>query len=80
MCLYKKNPTAYLRARFKLPVWAMTVLPLVSLMIYTYGAYLSFVDFISTQHLVALVVYSSLAILYAKWREKVVLRTAATQA
>jgi len=71
MNLAKRNPTAYKAAPFKLPVWAMTVFPLIALLIYTYGIYFSW-DFIGVKPALSLMVYMGLATAYAFWREPVV--------
>ena len=77
--LNTRNPAAYAQAAFKLPVPAMKILPVLALAIYAYGAYLSFVDFISTEHLLAFALYAALALGYAHWRQPHVLKIRANQ-
>lgn len=72
MNLAKRNPDAYHAAPFKLPVWAMSVLPLIAALIYAYGIYFSW-DFIGVKPALALLIYMSLATAYAYWREPVVM-------
>jgi APA family basic amino acid/polyamine antiporter len=67
--LNTKNPDAYAKATFKLPVPAMKILPLIALAIYVYGAYLSFSGFLKLNHVIAFFVYAALAMGYAIWRE-----------
>ena len=76
LALYNLNtrrPDAYAKANFKLPIVAMKTLPLIALAIYGYGVYLSSIDFISREHLIAFAIYAALVIAYAKWRESTVL-------
>lgn len=73
MNLTKRDPDAYRAAPFKLPIWAMTFLPLIALLIYAYGIYFSW-DFIGIKPALILLVYMGLATVYAVWREPVVLR------
>jgi len=72
MNLAKRNPDAYKAAPFKLPVLAMTVLPLIALLIYAYGIYFSW-DFIGVKPALSLLVYMGFASAYAYWREPVVM-------
>ena len=77
LALYNLNtrrPEAYAAASFKLPVALMKTLPLMALAIYAYGVYLSSIDFISRDHLLAFAVYAAAVIIYAKWREPTVLQ------
>ena len=76
--LKKRNPEAYARASFRLPEWAMKVLPLVALAIYVYGAYLSFTGYITREHLIAFVLYGAAALAYAWWRQPYVDRVRET--
>ena len=78
LALYNLNtrrPDEYAAASFKLPVIAMKTLPIIALMIYAYGIYLSAIDFISREHLVAFAVYAVGVFAYAKWREPKVLNS-----
>jgi heme/copper-type cytochrome/quinol oxidase subunit 2 len=68
--LNTKNPKAYENAKFKLPIFAMKLLPVLALAIYVYGAYLSFDGFIRQEHIVVFLVYSIAAVAYAFWRER----------
>lgn len=68
--LHKKKPEAYEKAAFKLPIWAMKAFPIISLALYSYGVYLSSKNFIKTEHVIAFIIYSSIAIGYGFWREK----------
>ena len=74
MNLAKRNPEAYAAAPFKLPRWAMKVLPPTALLIYAYGIYFSW-DYIGTKAAVILLAYAGLAAAYAFWREPVVKMT-----
>ena len=67
--LNTRNPEGYAQASFRLPVIAMKVLPLIAFAIYAYGVYLSSVDFISKEHLIAFAVYAVAIVVYAHWRE-----------
>ena len=72
LALYNLNtrkPQAYSRAVFKLPVWAMKTLPLIALVVYIYGAYLSFSGFLKINHVITFFVYAGLVVAYAIWRE-----------
>ena len=75
--LNTKRPEAYANASFKLPVAAMKTLPLIALAIYGYGVYLSSIDFISQEHLIAFAIYAAAVVMYAKWREPYVLSKSA---
>jgi APA family basic amino acid/polyamine antiporter len=82
LALYNLNtrrPEAYAAASFKLPIVAMKTIPLVALAIYAYGVYLSSIDFISRDHLVAFAVYAAAILIYAKWREPTVIKKRASQ-
>ena len=71
LALYNLNtrkPEAYAQAKFKLPVLAMKVIPLIALVIYAYGVYLSSIDYISANHVIAFILYSAAATGYAYWR------------
>ena len=74
MNLARRNPKAYAAAPFKLPRWAMRVLPLIALLIYTYGIYFSW-EFIGVRPAATLLIYAGLAAAYAYWREPVVKTT-----
>ena len=78
--LNTRRPEAYAAAKFKLPVVAMKTLPFIALVIYGYGVYLSSIDFISTEHLIAFAFYAATILIYAKWREPVVVRKRAAEA
>jgi APA family basic amino acid/polyamine antiporter len=70
--LNTKKPEAYANASFKLPVLAMKILPIVAFSIYAYGVYLSSIDFINSEHLLAFAIYAALIVAYAHWREPTV--------
>jgi APA family basic amino acid/polyamine antiporter len=77
LALYNLNtrrPEAYAAASFKLPVSLMKTLPLIALAIYGYGVYLSSIDFISRDHLIAFAIYAAAVVIYAKWREPTVIQ------
>jgi len=78
--LNTRRPEAYAAAKFKLPVVAMKTLPFIALVIYGYGVYLSSIDFISTEHLIAFAFYAATILIYAKWREPVVVKKRAAEA
>ena len=67
--LNTKKPETYASASFKLPIIAMKVLPLIALSIYAYGVYLSSIDFISKEHLIAFAIYTATIVAYSHWRE-----------
>ncbi len=69
--LYARKPEAYAAAPFKLPLWAMKVLPLCAVAIYSFGIYLSR-DFIGLGGFATLIIYTALVLAYAYWREPVV--------
>lgn len=72
LALYNLNtrkPEAYAQASFKLPVFAMKTIPIIAFVIYAYGVYLSSIDFISKEHLIAFAAYAAFIIIYAHWRE-----------
>ena len=66
--LYDRNPEAYRRASFKLPVVAMKIVPFVALAVYAVGVYLS-MGFIGMTGFVTLLVYAAMLLAYAFWRE-----------
>ena len=66
--LYDRNPEAYRRATFKLPIVALKIVPVVALAVYSFGVYLS-LDFIGVSGFVTLLVYAALLLAYAFWRE-----------
>ncbi len=78
--LYDKNPEAYEKAAFKLPRWAMKTFPVIALILYSYGVYLSSINFIKKEHVIVFVLYSSIAIVYGFWREENVKRVRAEKA
>jgi len=69
--LSSRNRKAYENAPFKVPVWAMKILPIMAVLIYAYGIYKSW-DFIGVTGMVSFAVYSALMLGYAYWREPVV--------
>ncbi|HFB54397.1 MAG TPA: amino acid permease [Hellea balneolensis] len=71
MNLAKRKPEAYAGAPFRLPKLAMTILPIIALMIYGYGIYFSW-DFIGVKSAVIFAIYAACALAYAVWREPVV--------
>lgn len=73
MFLPSKNPEAYKNAYFKLPLWAMYILPIISACIYAFGFYSS-ADFIGTTGLIVLAAYCGAVTLYAFIREPIVKR------
>lgn len=62
--LVKKNPEAYRKAAFKLPVPLTKILPVISLILFSYGSYLSFGDLNRTGWII-LFVFLILVIAYA---------------
>lgn len=62
--LVEKNPEAYQKAAFKLPVPLTKVLPVISLILFAYGSYLSFGD-LNQVGWIILFVFIALVILYA---------------
>ncbi len=69
--LPSKNPQAYEKAYFKLPMWAMYAIPIISTVIYGFGFYSS-MDFIGPSGLKVIFGYCALVIIYAFLREPVV--------
>jgi APA family basic amino acid/polyamine antiporter len=69
--LAKRNPESYAKAVFRLPVWLTKALPIFSVVVYSYGIYLSR-EFIGWQGFTALTVYTAIAIGYAYYRSPVV--------
>ena len=61
--LAKRNPEAYRRAPFKLPVLMMRVLPLFAVLIYGYGVYSSW-EFIGNTGWLLLLCYSAVVVFY----------------
>lgn len=70
--LYDRNPEAYRRASFRLPVVAMKIVPVAAFVVYAVGVYLS-VGFIGMSGFVALLVYAAILLAYAFWREPYVI-------
>lgn len=68
MFLPKKNPEAYEKAYFKLPLWAMYGLPIISSGIYIFGFYSS-IEFIGSLGLKIIFGYCAIVIAYAFIRE-----------
>ena len=66
--LYERKPEAYKQASFKLPIIAMKILPVLAFSIYAYGVYLS-VGFIGKAGFASLLIYATLLLAYAFWRE-----------
>lgn len=62
--LVKKNPEAYQKASFKLPVPLTKVLPIISLCLFSYGSYLSFGDLNQTGWII-LGLFLLLVVIYA---------------
>lgn len=62
--LVKKNPEAYEKAAFKLPVPLTKIIPVISLILFSYGSYLSFGDLDRTGWTI-LFIFLALVILYA---------------
>ena len=69
--LSNRRPEAYAKAPFKLPIWATKVLPILAVMIYSFGMYLSR-HFIGVGGFATLIIYAALVLAYAFWREPVV--------
>jgi len=65
--LAKRKPEAYAKAPFRLPLWAMKVLPLMAVAIYGYGIYSSW-DFIGNTGWLLLLGYTSLVVGYIYFR------------
>ena len=61
--LATRNPDAYAKAPFKLPIWAMKILPLLAVVIYGYGIYSSW-DFIGNAGWFTLAAYMVLVVGY----------------
>lgn len=70
-CLFliKKRPEAYEKAYFKLPRWAMVVMPVVGMTVFAFGAYLSIND-LDKMGWIILVAYCSLVLIYTHIRGK----------
>lgn len=68
MFLPRRNRAAYEAAEFKLPEWAMTVLPAICLLIFL-GGFISNIDFIGPFGLAVMAGYCVLVIIYAYIRE-----------
>lgn len=66
--LHDRRPEAYAQASFRLPILATKIVPIIALLIYAFGVYLS-IDFIGTTGFLTLIVYAGLLIAYAYWRE-----------
>lgn len=66
--LPKRNKEAYDKAYFKLPKWAMTVLPIFCLIIFAGGFY-SNIDFIGPLGIKVMFIYCLIVAIYAKLRE-----------
>ncbi|MDH6363952.1 APA family basic amino acid/polyamine antiporter [Enterococcus sp. PF1-24] len=67
--LVKKNPEAYQKAAFKLPVPLTKILPVISLILFSYGSYLSFGDLNQTGWII-LGAFLILVIVYANVKGK----------
>lgn len=65
--LASRNPEAYEKAPFKLPVWMMKVFPLMAVIIYGYGVYSSW-DFIGNTGWLMLAGYAALVLIYIYFR------------
>lgn len=68
MFLPRRNRAAYENAQFKLPEWAMIVLPAICLLIFV-GGFISNIDFIGPFGLAVMAGYCVIVIIYAKLRE-----------
>ncbi|MDY3006333.1 APC family permease [Anaerococcus porci] len=68
MFLPKRNKEAYEKAYFKLPRWAMTVLPIFCLFVFAGGFY-SNIDFIGPFGIGVMFIYCVIVAIYAKLRE-----------
>ncbi|MSS77872.1 amino acid permease [Anaerococcus sp. AGMB00486] len=68
MFLPKRNKDAYEKAYFKLPRWAMTVLPIFCLFVFAGGFY-SNIDFIGPFGIGVMFIYCVIVAIYAKLRE-----------
>ncbi|WP_156300396.1 APC family permease [Streptobacillus canis] len=69
MFLISKKPEAYKNAKFKLPVWAMYVIPAISIMIYLIGFFSSW-DFLKSEGaLIPMAVFCVLVFIYTWLRE-----------
>ena len=66
--LHSRNPEAYHKAKFKLPVWGMKLFPIIAFITYAYGVYSS-LDFIGSNGIISLLVYTALVLAFAFWRE-----------
>lgn len=69
--LYTRNRDAYENAPFRVPVWAMKLLPILAVLIYGFGIYKSW-DFIGIKGMASFAAYTAMMIAYAYWREPVV--------
>ena len=65
--LAKRNPEAYEKAPFKLPIWATKAFPLLSVVIYGYGIYSSW-DFIGDTGWAMLAGYVMIVLIYIYFR------------
>lgn len=65
--LASRNPEAYEKAPFKLPIWAMKALPLMAVLIYGYGVYSSW-EFIGDTGWSMLAGYAALVLAYIYFR------------
>jgi len=69
--LAKRRPEAYAKAPFKLPLWAMKILPIIAVLIYGYGIYSSW-TFIGNKGWLTLLAYLALVTAYVIWRAPIV--------
>lgn len=69
MFLVKKNPKAYQNAAFKLPIWAMYLIPITSIIIYLIGFLSSYEYLKSEGALIPMAVFCILVIIYIFIRE-----------
>lgn len=76
--LVEKNPEAYKKAAFKLPIPLTKVLPVISLALFSYGSYLSFGDLDQTGWII-LGVFLVLVVFYANVRGKYLLAATPTK-
>ena len=70
--LKQRKPEAYAAAKFKLSPFNNKAFPVIAVIVYSYGIYMS-LDFIGQTGVFSLMVYTALAIGYALWRESYVL-------
>ncbi|WP_068268664.1 APC family permease [Caviibacter abscessus] len=69
MFLLKKNPDAYEKAAFKLPKWAMYVIPVISIVIYIIG-FMSSYSYLKEQGaIIPMFIFCLVVLIYAWWKE-----------